>query len=511
MRTIRQQLTRTLLLGSALLLGIGGAAVYFSTREALLEEFDQALRAKAEAICSATEQHGKRVNVEFSEDLLREYDDNIPVEFFEVRQMDGASLKRSKSLATGDLPALSGSFHRPRFWNLTLPSGYRGRAIGYTFAPKSGRENEPVEKAELSIVVASDRRDMDETLAVLALVLLGCGSLLLVATAMVVPRVLKRGLAPLNQLAEQATHINAQSLSTRFPTKELPGELTPIIERFNNLLSRLEQSFKREQQFSADLAHELRTPIAELRSLADVALKWPESRSTETDHDTLAIAIQMEGIVVRLLELLRSETGQVVPVLETVSLPSLLENVWKPVAARASDKKLSVLRNVPDDATIESDPILLRSIVTNLIENAVEYTPQGGTVLIDAGVGSESFTLRIGNTADQIESMDVSKMFDRFWRRDPARSGNTHSGLGLSLARSFAQALDYELSATIEEKTHVVLTLSGPSHPGVPSRNRTISKGTNDATSRATGAVSHGAVEVETVGSISSGENEKAD
>jgi signal transduction histidine kinase len=462
MRTVRQQLTRLLLGAFTLLLGAGGAGVYFSTREALLQQFDETLRAKANAISSGTEQHGKRINIEISEDFMREYDDNVAVEFFELWRADGSAIRRSKSLGEADLPARYGTYRRPKFWNLKLPSHYRGRAIGYTFALKASRENEPSEPAELSIVVASDRRELDETLAVLALVLLGCGALMLVATGLIVPRVLGRGLNPLNQLAEQTTRIDADSLSTRFPIDSLPGELKPIGERLNNLLSRLEQSFERERQFSADLAHELRTPIAELRSLADVALKWPESRPEETDRDTLAIAVQMEGIVVRLLELLRSERGQLVPRRESILLSALVDEIWQPFAEKASAKQLKVTRSVPEEAKIESDPILLRSIITNFVENAVEYTPRNGTIRIDAGLGGERFTLRIGNTVENLEPADLPRFFDRFWRKDSARSGGNHSGLGLSLARAFSQALGYELTVALDGDSLLVLILSGP-------------------------------------------------
>jgi len=473
MRTIRQQLTRALLSGFALLLGAGGAGVYFSTRAALLEQFDETLRAKANAISSGTEQHGKRINIEISEDSIREYDENVPVEFFQLRRADGATVRRSKSLVAADLPVRFGTVRRPKFWNLTLPSNYRGRAIGYTFSPRSAREEEgaTIEPVELSIVLASDRRELDETLAVLAVVLLGCGALLLVVTGLIVPRVLGRGLAPLNEVAEQTTRIDADSLSTRFSIDSLPGELKPIGERLNNLLARLEQSFERERQFSADLAHELRTPIAELRSLADVALKWPESRPEETDRDTLAIAVQMEGIVVRLLELLRSERGQLVPVRETVCLASLVENVWQPFAEKASAKQLKVARNVPNDAKIESDPVLLRSIITNFVENAVEYTPRDGTIRMDAGMGGGRFTFRIGNTVERLEATDLPKFFDRFWRKDSARSGSDHNGLGLSLARAFSKVLGYELTATPDGESFLLLTLSGPVELDQPDRD----------------------------------------
>ena len=462
MRTIRQQLTRKLMLGFALLLFCGGTGVYFSTRSALVAQLDETLRAKANVISSATEQKGKRIDVEFSAQFKREFDEDVSTDLFQLRRADETTVKRSKSLAEADLPARFGTFAHPKFWNLTLPSGVRSRAVGYTFSPRNSREGKITEGNELTIVFASTLRELDETLAVLALVLLGCGILLLVATALIVPRVLCHELAPLDQLAEQATHINADSLSTRFSTHSIPGELKPISDRLNDLLSRLEQSFERERQFCGDLAHELRTPIAELRSLADLSLKWPESRPAETDHDMLAIAVQMEGIVVRLLEILRSERGQLPLTREVIPIAPLLEKIWRLFAEKAAQKQLVISRNVPDDDVIESDPVLLRSILTNLVDNAVEYTPFGGTIRMEGEVVGGRFTVRVTNTIEHLEPADLSKFFDRFWRKDPAHSGSQHSGLGLSLARAFAQALGCGLASALAGKSELALTLSGP-------------------------------------------------
>ncbi len=462
MNTIRGQLIRKLLLGFGLLLSLGGVAVYVSTREALVEQFDTTLRAKANAVSSTTEEHNNRVESELAEQFVPEFDDDAPVEFFQLRRADETTVRRSKSLAEADLPAIYGTFRRPRYWNLVLPSGHRGRAIGYMFHPADTESENSTNAVELSVVFASDRQELDESLLTLAVALLGCGALLLGATVIVVPRVLRRELAPLDRLAEQASRITAESLSTRFPTDTVPGEIKPISSRLNDLLSRLEESFERERRFSADLAHELRTPIAELRSLTEVALKWPESRPRETDSDTLEIAIQMEGIVVRLLDLLRSERAQVVPQREAVRIGEMLDSVWKPFRDKIESKKLEIAWNVPDDSEINSDPVLLRSILTNLVDNAVEYTPRGGAIRLDAEVGRESFTIRISNTVEHLEPADVPRLFERFWRKDLARSDAKHSGLGLSLARAFAHALGADLTASMDGNRRLVLTLRGP-------------------------------------------------
>jgi signal transduction histidine kinase len=461
MRTIRQQLTRKLLFGFALLLGAGGFGVYFSTRTALLKQFDATLRAKATAISTVTEQNGKRVEVEFSDRFMREFGERVATDFFEVWLSDGSVLRRSESLGASDLWRLFGTFDKPKLWNCPLPSGFAGRAIGFKFLPRVVRpERLSTAPREIVLVVASDRRGLDRTLATLGCVLFGCGVLLLAATMLLVPRVLRDELAPLNELADQAARVNADSLATRFSTDSMPAELRPISSRLNDLLARLEQSFERERQFSADLAHELRTPIAELRSLAELALKWPEAREAETDREVLAVAVQMEGLVTRLLALLRSERGQLPVALERVALGPLVEKVWRTFAKRAASKQLKVVRDVAEKAEFETDPVLACSILANLVDNAIEYTPAGGLVRIEGEVGTRQINLRVSNTVENLTADDLPKLFDRFWRKDLARAGSEHSGLGLPLARAFARALGGELAASLDGQSSLTLTFS---------------------------------------------------
>jgi two-component system sensor histidine kinase QseC len=464
MKTIRQQLIRKLLVGFALLLALGGAATYFSTREALLEDFDDTLRTRAMAITTLVEHRRPKLKVEVPDRLMHGSEEGDSPVFFELWDTNKTSLERSESLGESHLPFPTGTFQEPEFWNMKLPDGFGGRAVGFAFAPAEdadeGEEGRAAGSGKLLIVVASHRHELDETLATLALVLTGSGSLVLVATALIVPRVLRRELSPLNQLADQASRITADSLAHRFATDGLPGELTPISGRLNDLLARLERAFERERRFSADLAHELRTPIAELRSFAELALKWPATRTAQTDREVLAIAIQMERLVTSLLALLRSERELLPVAKERVPLARLLESVWKTFAEKAAAKQLTCSRHIPDQAIIETDPALLRAILTNLADNAVEYTPHGGRVRIEGGFETGKLSLRVTNTVEQLTPEDVTHLFDRFWRKEAARSNNEHSGLGLSLSRAFAQALGFELTATLDDKSQLTLTLS---------------------------------------------------
>lgn len=461
MISIRRQLTRELLGAVLLLLGVGSAALYLAARDATTDQFDAALEAKARAVSTLTLRENGGVRIAFSDRFMPGFEDRTPRDFFQMWDAEGREIARSESLRTGaQLPRRVGTLQKPAEWDFTLPNGRPGRAVGFTFRLKSAETNEHSASAELQLVVASDREDLDETLWQLLGLCVGLAVLLVGATLWLIPSVLRRGLAPLERLGEHATRIDAGSLSSRFTFAQLPLELQPIAQRLNDLLARLEESFERERRFSADLAHELRTPLAELRSLVECALKWPESRDPHLDRDALAIAQQMERIVTHTLALARGEQGQLAVRIEPVDLRALVDGVWPAFARRAAERRLGLEMNLPP-CEADADADLLRSILTNLIENAADYAAPGGTIRIRTEGRADGIAITVGNPVSDLAREDLPRLFDRFWRKESARSGGLHLGLGLSLARSFARAMRWNLSARFDDRGDLVFTLEG--------------------------------------------------
>jgi signal transduction histidine kinase len=459
MNSIRRRLTRDILLVALVLLGGGLLALYFAARHAAMEQFDEALRAKALAVSTMTLPSPDGLKVLFTDRFMRGFDDRSPNDYFEMWNGEGQSVARSESLVQGELPLQVGSLENPRRRNLPLPNGRPGRAIGFTFHPRDPADPKRVEP-ELQLVVVSDRRALDETLHGLLWVAAGCATLLTAATLWLVPRVLHRGLEPLQALGTHAAGINAGSLSVRFPTRDLPLELQPITARLNDLLARLEASFDRERRFSADLAHELRTPLAELRSLAECALKWPEGRDPFTDRETLSIAQQMETLVTHMLALARGEHGQLTIHLEPLALDELVRRIWLARESRVGARQLLATLHIEPVSTT-ADRALLSSIVTNLCDNAVDYTPAGGEIRVGVESKDGVALLRISNTTADLEPSDVPHLFDRFWRKENARSGGgAHLGLGLPIARTFAAAMGWTLTATAEVPGRLTFVLT---------------------------------------------------
>jgi len=459
MKSIRRHLTITLVVTFGVLLAVSGSAIYVFTRVALVREFDAALRARALAIMTQTEQSSGGFQLELSPALRQEFDDAGVRRCYQLWRTNGTTVARSESLRGANLPFHFGPPTHPKFWNLDLPHDEDARAIGVEFQPKPEDEDRLQTPPTMAIlVVAENREHLDKTLATLAGVLAATGLLALIVTIPMVRLSVRRGHAPLDELADQAASITAHSLQVRFPVEGLPEELRPISIRLNDVLQRLEASFERERRFSADLAHELRTPLAELRTQAEVAIQFAEGQSTEAHRDTLAIALQMQGIVTSLLDLARSENGKIPLKIESVSVADLANEVWRPLAAPAREKNLSIQFDIPEDAKIQTEIPLYRSILANLFSNAVTYTPPGGKVEIKWHARASE--LAVSNTVDDLRPEDAPHLFERLWRKDKSRTGAEHHGLGLAVSRAFANVLGLKLTARFTGESTLTLFLT---------------------------------------------------
>jgi two-component system sensor histidine kinase QseC len=471
MNSIRRNLTRTLVFAILVLAAAGWGAVYLSARFAVIDQFDVALAAKAQAIETLTKAMPGGAEVGFTDRYFRGFDNHRPEDFFEIWDDEGHSLARSESLGDAHLTERAGLTSRAKFYTMPIPNGEAGRAMGLTFVPKPIKGPTPALPI-FHLVVVSDRDHLDDNLELLASLAAGCGVALIGVTLLLIPRVLRSGLEPLHDLGEKAAAIDSSSLASRFPIDDLPVELHPIAVRLNDLLARIEHSFERERRFSADLAHELRTPLAELRSTAECAIKWPESRTGRVDKETLAIALQMEGMVGHMLALARSEQGQLKAGREPIRLGELVQQRWERIEPKARDRGFSteVERVAPNALSLGTplpfsetaspigDLVLVRSIVDNLLENAVEYAAPGG--LIQVFVSETALT--VSNTVADFRAEDVGRLFQRFWRKESARSGGQHVGLGLTLSLAFAQAMGWTLSATLVEPDRLEMKLEAP-------------------------------------------------
>jgi two-component system sensor histidine kinase QseC len=449
--------------------GAGSLAVYLIVRTGLIHQFDLALKADLAALANMTEQTEKGLNFDSAGELMPAFDRADRPDYFELWEQDGSVLQRSPAFALDEehnLPRQAGPLDSPKLWNVTLPDGLPGRAVGVRFIPKEDEDvprtpGEPPLAKEVTLVAAVHRDDLDQRLNYLSTVLLVVGGAMAVASVLVVGGVVRRGLGPLSALGERVAAIDASSLQLRFPTDNMPAELLPITQRLNGLLVRLEDSFARERRFSADVAHELRTPIAELRALAEIGLKWPEDRSSAHHalQDALDIALQMESIAIGLMALARCEARLFTARPERILVERLFDEVLPSLATKAREKQLDISLDLPKDTCWFTDATALRSIVTNIMTNAVDYSPSASSIRVHIGKNGFGEQLLISNRNSNLTAEDVPHLFERFWRKDAARSSPLHSGLGLALASAYARSLGMKLTAELN-RTEIIFKLS---------------------------------------------------
>lgn len=242
------------------------------------------------------------------------------------------------------------------------------------------------------------------------------------------------------RIARELSSIGAANLGERVSMDGLPQEIVPLVAEVNALLARLETAFGKERRFASIVAHELRTPVTELRLLA-------ESGTQETS-DLRAIALGMDRRISTLLATARSDSGGVKLSFREVDLPELVEEAFEPYAKQAEARKLSARFRMPERAGARTDPSLLAAILSNLLGNAVLHTPSGGDIECDLSPEDGRWAFSLENTNDTVVPEDIAHLFEPFWRKDEARSDPSHAGLGLSLVETYGRllALDFEIS-----------------------------------------------------------------
>lgn len=456
MRSIKQRLMLWLLAGLAVLWCGTGAGIYFSARHSLYQSIDTALALDARLARFTTlgdsdsEDGTARGRGQRLQDRLADYHDPQGRSFYQVWNSQGEISERSESLGDATLPKMDISGNDPVFSSTVLADGRAVRLMSFrTVAaggggPKGKGKGRHGASSSL-IALAKETSEIEVTLASLlggigiAGLLAAAGTFFLVTTA------LRHGLRPLKTLSEQTRNIDAPSLKARFDAAHAPAELQPIYAALNELLHRLEQGFERERRFSADLAHEMRTPVAELKMLGEVALKWPDQADPELPAHTLAIASQLENLIEALLTLARLESGEAALQLSTVALSALCHECLQPCAEKVEAKQLDLRLRSEPGLSMETDARLLRIILSNLLTNAVEYAPASTRIEIEL----DPCSITIANAAPELTQEDLPHLFDRFWRAEKSRSNSAHSGLGLSLAWQAASAIGCRLDASL--------------------------------------------------------------
>ena len=317
----------------------------------------------------------------------------------------------------------------------TIPTSAQPDRISATPVRLSGTTVE-------AVVVGQHVGDLQQTLFEVAALLAAVVAVLVVVVVALSYALAGRALRPVRLIAATARDISEHDLHKRVELKLPADELGELAATFNDMLARLEVAFDSLQQFTADAAHELRAPLALLQAELEVSLRRARTPHEYATSERVALAEveRLRRLVNRLLILARSDAGALQPSIQRVDVGDLLEESaerWRHVAG-AKDVAIDV--DLVDEGSMNGDPELLRSLLHNLIDNAVRHTSAGGRVAVRAAMTDSSWHISVSDTGTGVPAGMRESIFRRFTRGDAARTPWTGgAGLGLALCRVIAE------------------------------------------------------------------------
>lgn len=291
------------------------------------------------------------------------------------------------------------------------------------------------------IQVGSSMQNIESTLAHflwLNLLFIPTAALLVAAGGWLLTR---RALKPLGSVIKTAHRISSGDLRHRIEATETSEELRELATALNQMIARLEASFEQIRDFSDNVSHELRIPLAILKGQTELSLR--RSRSEEEYRKVLESNLEeierMKNIVDRLLFLSRADRGEIKLNFTRVDLSSLMENVLSQFRVPAQEKGIQTALKMNGPVTIIGDDLLLRELLLNLVQNAITYTPQAGEVTLSLEKENDLVKISVTDSGCGIPESEIPRIFDRFYQVDPSRASQG-SGLGLSICKWIVDA-----------------------------------------------------------------------
>ena len=368
--------------------------------------------------------------------------------YLEVVRSDGTPVYRSAMLAR--LPPVT----EPAATGSVRTLEIAGTAVRQATAASDGLA------VSLGASLARPREKLGQLLRSYAI----AAPFLLVAFAVGAAWTARRALRPIEEITARAEGISAASLDARLPVPVPKDELRRLTEVLNSMMGRLEGSFAQVARFTSDASHELRTPLAVLRAELETALQpgTTDDARVVRIHAILDEVRRLSSLVDSLLFLSRSDAGKLELDLQPVNLSRLAAAAVDDARLLGETRGISIEADVLPDATVLADPGRLLQVLLNLVDNAVKFNRDGGRIHIALTTTTGGLQLAIGNTGPGLSAEHRTRIFERFFRGDPARSREvTGFGLGLSLSREImlAHGGRIELARSEEDWTEFRVTL----------------------------------------------------
>ncbi len=365
--------------------------IHILVEQASLAELDRGLVATVEEFVAETQIDAEGLDPDFHQSAQSEFSQGATTAFYELRDSSGEIVARSASLSgLAELPVLRREPGTGEITTIDLADVGKARGITAVFLPEIDLDDDEEippgvdlesQRTLLTLTVAKSTAPVASQLAILERALLVAGLLLALGSWLAVAIVAGWLNRPIVRLANVARQIDVNALDQRLPHERTPRELEPVVRQFNLVLDRLSESLGRERRFSAGLAHELRTPAAEIRALAEVALTESEDPALQEDPREVLAAVRtqaehMTGLIETISSLHGAGSGKESNSSEPLELAAIVTETAERFRTRAAERNQTLLLQTGDDSVRAlGDSTLTTAIVQNLIQNAVEHAP----------------------------------------------------------------------------------------------------------------------------------------
>ncbi len=468
--TIRFKLTLWYAAVMGLVLILFSTALYITMAKVLYTEVDGKIKAMAQVTASSIPKLTGHFDLT---QLDRMMDEKLgfktPGKFIQILDNTGTVGQTSANLQTHPLPisidALMKASYRQIHYE-TIPiknSKYPIRVVTYPII-----ENNEVTNI---LQIGTSLQNVQETLHKLMLSLLfgvpACTALASIGGWFMA----RKSLRPVNDITTAARTITAKNMDQKIEVINPRDEVGRLAETFNDMISRLHNSFRQVSQFTSNASHELRTPLTILRGEMEVALR---SRRTADEYKEVITSgleevERLSQMVEELLLLSKTDHGELKLNLSKVSLHQLMENVYDSAKLLASGKEVSITASSGEQVYINGDEMRLRQLLLNLIDNAIKYTPYGGRIALSLRKDSDYAYITVKDSGIGIAKEDQDRIFERFYRVDQSRSKEiAGTGLGLAICKWITDAHGGYISVASELHKGSTFTVTLPlRHPSL--------------------------------------------
>lgn len=462
MSSIKSSLVKQLTLIISLILFLVLLFLDISVDTYVEKQFENSLIQEGKTLVNLIEVNDGKISLSSHAELMKEFRTKEQAKYFQI-WAGKQTIEKSESLSAYPhfkIPEVNILSNEYLIRNIKLPDGTSGHIFIYNVGDAKKYNANYQHDIYLGLTRASE--GLENILILIDVVFL----LTAIATAFfiryLVSKIVNQGLKPIEELNQQIRDIDFNNDNAHFDINSPPEEIKTIIDELNQFLMVNRSLLQSEQRLTSDIAHELKTPISELISVTEIAIKYPQNHEVLATFkdDVISISMRMKNIVNSLLMFNKTDSGHFALSSKEIDIVSALHGLIERLHNSSSESQGRINIESPTSLLIQSDPFCIEAILTNLINNALYYSPKTSIVNIDIQTDEEIASLSITNQLSvKMNNNDLNNMFEPLWQKDKSRTSEDHFGLGLSIAKRLCHQMNIEITAHLTSEDVIEFNL----------------------------------------------------